>query len=93
MSWVIVKATGERVYAAVLEGKRVGWGTRKAAEQRRQELELYYMWAFDAVVEEVEDEADRDEAGDAPDASGQPEAGSEERGPQGPVGRPRRVQV
>ena len=91
--FVITKQSGERVYAAVLEGKRVGWGTRKAAEQRRQELELYYMWAFDAVVEEVEDEADRDQTRDASDAEGQPEAVSEERGTQGPVGRPRRVQV
>ena len=93
MSWIIVKATGERVYAAVLEGKRVGWGTRKAAEQRLHQLELYYRWAFYAVVEEVEDEADRDQTRDASDAEGQPEAVSEERGTQGPVGRPRRVQV
>lgn len=58
MSWIIRKQTGEPVYAAVLEGKRVGWGSAKAAERRRAELELYYMWPFDAVVEEVRDDVE-----------------------------------
>lgn len=62
MSWVIRKQSGELVYAAVIDGKRIGWGSRKAAESRRAELELYYMWPFDAVVDEVEDETDADGA-------------------------------
>lgn len=70
MSWIIRKQTGEAVYAAVLDGKRVGWASEKAAERRRAELELYFMWPFDAVVEEVEDEADSDEAvADAPEGA------------------------
>lgn len=65
MSWIIRKQTGEAVYAAVLDGKRVGWGSEKAAERRRAELELYYLWPFDAVVEEIEDEA----VADAPEGA------------------------
>lgn len=76
MSWVIRKQSGDLVYAAVIDGKRIGWGSRKAAEARRAELELYYMWAFDAVVEEIEDEADADGA----EAMG-PEAGRGEEEP------------
>lgn len=79
MGWIIRKQTGEPVYAAVLDGKRVGWSSEKAARARLAELELYYMWAFDSVVEEVRDdvEAVADEA-DGVEAHTEGSRGAEE---------------